>query len=362
MFNYPTISKYLAKLFASQFILTTAIIAFVLLITNAFDVTQKFKETKIVLDDFWQLISFKIPYLLCEISPLICFITTCLFIRKISKNNELIVILSNGIPILRVFLIPIITTFFIGVIFLTIVSPIGAYGLKESKKIEAKIHGTPHLNFIISQSGIFFFERFSENNRIIQAKSIDARNKKLSDVTILIIDPQNNLIKRIDAESAIINLKSFKLKNSIVTTQKSSEYKEQIYLPTKLSINHLMQTFTPPEMIPIWSLKNSINQFAKSGISVIKYQIYYYKKLFIPLTMIAMSYVACWFVSLNTRDNSSAQTTMTSLVMGVCVYFLIEMIPRIMAYSGFNLIFSILTPILFIILVSNFVILHFQED
>jgi lipopolysaccharide export system permease protein len=361
MINYPTIAKYLAKVYVRQLLLTTGIIICVLFITNAFDAIQKFKSAELTLNDFWQLVSFKIPHLLYEVCALCSFIATLLFLQKITKQNELIVILSNGIPIWKVFIIPIFVTFAVGIFLLFTINPIGTYGLNEYERTKAKINGTPHLNFVVSQSGIFFFERFAGNNRIIQAKSINAKEKTLSDVTILMIDSQNNLTKRIDSPIANIQPGSFILHNSIVTRRNSSVKKETMSLPTSLSIDNLMQTFAEPEMIQLWNLKGSIEKFAKSGLAITKYQIHYYKQLFRPLAMVAMSFIACWFISLNIRDNSSARLAVIGLILGICTYFFLEMSLRILAYSGLHPILAALLPILFIILVSNFVILHFQE-
>lgn len=361
MINYPTIAKYLAKVYIRQLVLTAGVVICVLFITNAFDTLQKFKSAELNPKDFWQLISFKIPYLFCEVGALSCFVATLLFLKDITRQNELIIILSNGVPIWKVFIIPITVTFLFGVIILSTINPIGTYGLKEYERVEAKITGAPYLNFVISQSGIFFFEKFAGNSRVIQAKSINARDKTLSDVTILMVDSQNNLTKRIDSPKAIIQPGSFILKNSIITHRDASKSKEEINLPTNLSIDNLMQTFTPPEMIPIWNLNQSIEKFAKSGLAITKYQIHYYKQLLRPIAMVAMSFIACWFISLNARDNSGARTMVMGLILGICTYFFLEMTLRILAHSGLSPVLATLLPILFIILLSNFVILHFQE-
>ena len=77
--------------------------------------------------------------------------------------------------------------------------------------------------------------------------------------------------------------------------------------------------------------------------------------------MVAMSFIACWFISLNMRDNSKMRVTVLGLVTGMCTYFFLEISLRILAYGGLHPVLATLLPILFIILISNFVILHFQE-
>jgi lipopolysaccharide export LptBFGC system permease protein LptF len=82
------------------------------------------------------------------------------------------------------------------------------------RKIKSSITGNNETNLIISQAGIFFYERYEDNNRIIQAKSINAKNKTLQGVTILIVDCNNNLIQRLDAAEAELNQGAFRLFDS----------------------------------------------------------------------------------------------------------------------------------------------------
>ncbi len=339
----------------------SAIIICVLFITSAFDILQRFKSAQISPADFWQLIAFKIPFLFGEVSNLICFIATLLFLRSITKNNEMLILLSSGIPTWRIFIIPIIVTFIIGLFVLSILNPVGAWGLREYEKLEAKVMGAPHLNFVISQSGIFFFEKFAENNRIIRAKSINAKRKSLEGVTILVLDKHNNFIKRIDAPEAILEPGAFRIISPNVTLENEAQKFDKLELPTRLSIDNLMRRFAPPEMIPIWDLGSSIEKFSKSGLAITRYQIHYYKQLFKPLAMVAMAFVACWFLTLNLRDNSGSKLAFLGLVLGMCTYFFLEMALRILTYSGLPPALATMLPILFIILISNFVILHFQE-
>lgn len=361
MIHYKTLIKYLTTVFIKQFLVSSAVIVCVLFITNAFDVLKIFKDVDLTIGDFWKLITFKIPYLFGEVITLVCFISTFLFLRSVSRQNELVIILSSGVPIWRVFAGPVATTFIIGLFVLMIINPMGTYGLQAYSKLESRLNNNSHLHFIISQAGIFFFEKYTDNNRVIQSKSIDANTKTLSDVTVLIVDEHNNFLKRVDAEKATLDQGQFRLISPTITFRDTSEKLEELVFPTKLSINNLMQSFSQPEMIFVWNLNHVMKNFERSGLIVTKYKIHYYKQLLKPFAMVAMSLVACWFISLNMRDNSSARAAVSGLVIGVSAYFFLEISLRTLVYSGLSPILATLLPILFIILISNFVILHFQE-
>ncbi|PCJ27356.1 MAG: permease [Rickettsiales bacterium] len=361
MINNQTITLYLAKTFFRQFLVTSVVVLCVLFITNAFDTLQKFKASNLSSIEFWQFTSYKIPYFFNKISSLVCFISTLMFLRTIVQCNELIIILNSGIPLWRVFIIPIIMAFLIGIVVLFVSSPIGTHGLQEYKKLEAKLDGRENMNFTLTKSGIFFFENFDGVKRVIQTRSITPNKKILSDVTIFLIDSENNLTQRIDAKKAILENGVFKLKSLTLISRKRSETLEELELPSSLSIENIMQRFGSPDMIHLWNMNNVIDKFSSSGLVVTTYQIHLYKQIFNPLFMATMTFVACWFVGLNTRSRSNAKMHVLGLTLGVCVYFFLEIVLRVLAYSAVPPIFATLLPMLFIILVSNFVILHFQE-
>jgi lipopolysaccharide export system permease protein len=361
MLRYPTLAKYLVILFWKQLLITSTIILSILFISNAFDILQKFKSVTISPRDFWLLVLYKVPYLFNEVSVMTCFITTLLFIQNLRKNNELIIMLSNGIAPWRIFLMPVMATFFFGIIVVTFINPMGVYGLTKYTKLEATVTGVTSGNFIISPTGAFFYEKYLGNNRIIHAKSIMVNSNTLNRVTVLVVDAQNNLIQQIDSAKAILESGTFILSEATIISHGRTSTVAKVELPTNLSIKKLILQFNPPQMIPLWNLKNSINKFLESGLAVTRYQLYYYKQLLKPLAMVALSLVACWFISLNTRDKSNSTTLVLALLVGIGSYFFLEIALRILAYSGFSPFLASLLPIIVIILISNFVILHFQE-
>ena len=364
MINQLTITRYLARIFVRQFFFTCIVVLTILCISSTFDILHKFKSDNMNAQEFWLLVIYKLPYLFNEVIIIIGFIATVLFIQVIRRHNELIILLSNGISMWRILFVPISISFLLGAVIIVWSNPLGVYCLKKYAKLEAKITGDVESNIIISPSGIFLYEQVGDEQRFLQARSIHFDQKRLSDVTLLVVDEQNNLLQRIDSKSAIVDRNFLTMRKAIITSDDSAKqpvHRDLIKKPTHLSISHLVKRFTPPEMISMWQLHDSIIEFSQYGLSVVKYQLHYFKQMFKPLTMLAMSSIACWFVSLNLRNNSNARNVIISLVAGMCAYFFLELLFRILCHSGLSPLFAILIPISFIILISNFVILHYQE-
>jgi lipopolysaccharide export system permease protein len=361
MLSRYTLNFYLFKIFCRYFALTSFTLLCLLFISNIFDILQNFKSSTISPEQFWHLIILKIPYIFNEISSLLGFFSTLLFLRYLIRHNELIIILSSGVPIWQVFIIPIVATFTFGIMFTALINPLGTYGLKEYNALEKSITNAPKGNVTISTSGIFVFEKYQNTNRIIQIKSIDSSNNLLNNVTLLIVDDNKNFLERIDAGQVYLSNKNLEFIKPIIFDVNDTKNLTKLNMPTNLSINSLVQHFVAPEFIYLWGMKDTIDKFAKSGLGVTSYQLHYYKQLTKPLTMAAMVFLACWFINLNTRGSSGAKMMIFALITGIGSYFILELIIRILAFSGLSVLLSTILPLLFIIMISNFVILHFQR-
>ena len=362
MIKFKTISIYLFRLYCRYFLVVSLVLMGVLVLSNIFDVLQKFKAIHIPSHIFWKLVLYKIPYLMNEISTLISFISMMFFLIRLIKYNELLIIFSNGIPIWRVLIIPIIAALLLGAFILIILNPLGTYALQKYEILESQLTKKKHSGFlVVPQGGILLSEEYKENNRLIMAKSIDIASKKLNDITILFIDSNNHFLKRINAMKGILTNNELQLKDITIITDNNIEKQRQVTIPTSLSINNFTERFALPEMINIWELPNSIKKFLKSGVPATNYQIYYYKQLLKPMMMVATVVLACCFISLRQRDNSQKKMLVGGLVTGFSIYSLLEIMVRVLASNGIQPFLSVLLPIFLIILISNFVILHFNQ-
>jgi lipopolysaccharide export system permease protein len=361
MLNFTTLSIYLSKSYIKYFTIVLLLITGMLVLSNVFDVLHKFKTIYIPSKLIWKLVLYKIPYLLGEISPLLSFISMLFFLRQLTKYNELVIILCSGTHIWKIFIVPVVITFLIGAIFVAVINPIGSYGLQKYEKLERSLINKKHSDFIVTKSGILFFEEYSGTNRVIQAESINLATKELKGITILFIDSNNSLLQRIDADKAILNNGNFQLFKLTDNFNDGSQEYDNLTIPTNLSMNEFIGRFISPEMISVWNLKSYINKFTKFGLPITNYKVHYYKLLFKPLVMICLVVFASCFISLKQRTNSQATVLIRGLIWGFVVYSLLEVLVRILISKNIDPIFAILLPHFFLIFISNFAILHIHE-
>jgi len=360
--NLKTLSLYLLRLYSAYFIGILLLLIGVFILSNIFDILQKYKSTYIQSHFFWKLTIYKIPYLLNEVASLASFVAMLFFIRRLTKYNELLTISISGIHIWRILMPAVCATFVFGIILIAVVNPIGIVGLKKYEILENKLTHKKSIDLTLSQSGLLFFELYNEEDRIIQSQAINIQQNKLTQLIILFVNSNNYLIKRIDAQNAFLKDNTFILNKVKIHTDDKLETYESLIIPTNLSINKLVSNLVSPEMISIWDLPNSITQLTKSGLPVTNYQIYYYKQLFKPIMMVATVIMASCFISLKQRDNSQGKILIIAIFIGFTVYSLLEMLIKILAYNRFEPYLAVFLPNILIILISNYIILHMQEN
>ncbi|MCC8417054.1 MAG: LptF/LptG family permease [Rickettsia endosymbiont of Bryobia graminum] len=361
MVNLITLSIYLFRLYCSYFISILLIIVGALVLSNIFDILQKFKTIHIPTHYFWQLATYKIPYLLNEISSLVSFTSMLFLLRRLTAHNELVAILCSGVHIWRVIITPVFAAIILGCIMLTILNPIGTIGLQKYEKLEAKLTNKESNDFIVSKSGLLFLEKDLDTKKILQVKIIDIHNSKLNHFTLLILDNNNNFLKRIDAPMAILSNNNIDISHAKIYDGKSFLEVEQIVVLTNLSINKLLDDFTNPEMISIWDLPDSIKQLVESGLPTLNYQIYYYKQLLKPIIMSVMVILASCFFSLKQRDNSQDRVLILGLFIGFIIYFILEISFKMLSYNNITPFLAILLPNIGILFISNYLIMHSKQ-
>ncbi len=360
MYN-SKINYYLARQFFFYLLTTSLAVLFILLISSIFDILQKFRSVNLGAIAFWQLSILKLPYLFNEVSSLVCFISTVIFFRKLSLTQELLAIVVGGMQLWKVFLVPLASSLLFGSFLLFIIGPVSTYGLLKYNKLEHQVSNIPENNITVGPNGIFFFETFDQHRRIIQADSIDIKNRSLKYLTIVNIDHDNNLLNRIEANNAILDNHKLILESAEYLFPDRKKIEEKLELKTSVLIENLIEKFTAPEYIYVWNLRAVINRFAKMGIVTLNYELYYYKQLFRPLVALAMTFMSCLFVSLNVRDASINKKATTAVVFGIFMFFAQEIIVRLLAH---NLVYSVLAssaPVLIIIFISIYTILHQQD-
>ncbi|MFK8040175.1 MAG: LptF/LptG family permease [Rickettsiaceae bacterium] len=353
-----TLSKYIIKLYIKYLLVLFFILITLLTISNTFDILQKFKTTQIPLYLLWKLILYKTPYLTNKLAPFISFVGTICLLYRLYYHLELQVMLCSGMHMWRIVAIPIVMSFLFGILIILILNPIGANGLKQYKHVESKILKKSNSDIMIIPQGMFFFEESQDNNKIVHTKSIDLQSRRLNDIITIFVDKEYTFLKRIDAKYANFgDDNTLNLFEANFILNNDSKYYPEITIKTNLSINKILNSFIPPEMLSLWNLNRSIKLLTKLGLPTSHYTTYYYTQLLKPFIMMTMATFACCFIMFIGKYTNIKMLSIV-LISGFIVYVFIEIGFRLFVNQSIHPILAMMLPCIFIMCISNFIILH----
>lgn len=356
-----TLYSYLIKVYVTRFCTVIGIASSVLLLANVIDMLSRFRAAKFTLALFINLVSFKIPYLLVEILPIISFITTIIFFEYLFRSNELVSIFNTGSSIWKVIMSILVSLILIGIFTSTVVQPFSSMLLASYDRLEAKILNKSSQSVVLSDQGIIIEEDYQNEKRFITTKDVDLEHNKISNVTIIFTDYNNKYLNRMHASYGVLVNSEIVLYDIEIFDNTKPKFLENTIVPTRLSIGTFLENLTQPEEISFWEFPEKIKKLKESGMPVMKYQLYYYKILLKSLSMVAFMLFAICASNANYERVRGIKKPFIAIVLGFAVYLCNEICVSIFIHNGLDPLLSILCPLCLIIFFSIFAILHLHE-
>lgn len=365
--KYNILYKFLAIHFIKSFGLVFCCIAGIIALFSIIDNLKSFanKARDIPFSVTIQYALLDISYTLTTTLPLSVLLAGILTFWKLSRTSELTVIRSIGISVWQ-FLVPILgACVAIGILNMTVLSPIGSALKKRVSRLNYKYEITSSNPLLFSQNGLWLKEKSNLTQSFIYSEYIKKENDILNakNLTIFITDLKNNFLKRIEAKSA--TLKNHRLilnKVKIIDPKLFIDEFEVYNYPTNLTADKIEENSSEPESFSFWELPSFISFFEKSGFSARKHLSYFYTLLFLPLTLCAMLLISAIFSISPKRNQANLIFKLTGgILIGFGVFFM-DQVVRAIGTSGRIPIFisNITIPTVTILLCIT--ILLYEED
>lgn len=357
------LSRYLIRTYLERFLIVMGVVCIALIFSNIFDILNKTRGISLGQNIFLNLVFLKLPYLLAELLPIVAMLSMFIMIFIFGKNGELSAIWSNGNSTFRI-LLPISTcVFLIGVFTLSVLNPIYTHMLAKYENIQSKLINHKPYNIVLSSKGIIISEKIDEFKRIYIVKSLDVQAGSMSNISTLLTDNSNNYVGRLNAKLAKLGDRSIIFSNVIMYDEDGQKtILDKYELPTALSMDNFVEGVKPPHDLNFWALSDAIYNLKSAGLPILKHQLYFYKLLFRPVSMVSLIIFAVCFMSIDNRSRSGLSRTILGIFSGFMVYLFSQTFSNILVFNGINPMVAMALPTLIVILLSSFAILHLRID
>jgi len=261
----------------------------------------------------------KIPERIYQIFPLATLLGSMIGLGVLSRNSELIVIRSSGVSLLRLVmaimktaLVLVVAAILIGEV---VAPPVQQYAnLKRVQALSKEISLNTEYGLWARDSETFIHVRRVTSSGQLQG------------ITLYQFDKEQQLKKVIGAKDADYVDKHWLLKKVTITqiekNRITKKHAKQMPWGSLLDPQLVNVVTVKPEMLPIWKLGSYIDYLRVNGLDAAQYQLAFWGKLVMPLTILAMVLIAIPFVFVSQRQTPIGKQILIGFLVGISFFIL----------------------------------------
>lgn len=253
---------------------------------------------------------------------------------RLSRSHELEATRAAGVSAWDFLAPPLAVALALGVFAVAAVTPISADMLARFSALQAKyIKGQSSL-LAVSDNGLWLRQGDASQQTVVHAQRVTAQGIDLEDVIFFRFDASDRFLGRISARSAELDRHGWRLHDAWVSDgQGSQAFHKNYAVPTSLTAARIRESFAPPETLSFWDLPGFIRAAQSAGFSAVRYRLYLYTLLALPILFAAMVFMAASFSLRVGRSGGMAQVVLISALSGFAVFFFSEM-TRVLGQSA----------------------------
>lgn len=346
----PQIDWYIFKITFISSLLALLLLSIIETFFTFLTELQDLKQDSYTISQMLTYIFYDTPERVYRIFPMSLLLGTMLGLGQLSSSNELTALRATGLSKLRL-----MAGAVVAILCLSVVSfSIGEFGVPLANSLAIKNNtGTKNL-----REGKGFWA-ISEGRILHVAASYKS---DLKNITIFDIK-DNQLVKTITAEKAILNERNWDIKDGVERHYLDDEIKNNNFasmtFPTVIDKTALAALIAGGESLSIKDLYKFIRYLEANGLDANDYRLTFWSKLFGPLFNLSMLLISMRFIFVHNRKSGVG----ARLVIGISIGLLIFLITRMLGY--FILLYGympILGAILPTLLASSLGILLLQVE
>jgi len=267
------LARYLIHTLMNWFLVVALAVGSIIAI---FDFTELFRraalKTKIGFPILLKMLFLRFPIHMQEVLPFIVLFAAIMAFWRLNRNSEVVVMRASGISIWQILSPLVMLGLAIGAFDLVFLSPISAKLMSRFEVLENKYLSDRSEAISIADTGLWLREGLEKTDRLMHVLSIDFKKKLLHKITLYEFDKKDVLLKRSDADVAILGHNTLDLKDVWQVMPGSiAEKIDHVRFHTSLDLKTIQESTADPRTLPFWALIYYANLMEHSGLSGQKY-------------------------------------------------------------------------------------------
>lgn len=305
--------RYLATTYVRSYVMVQGILLSVYSLFNVLELLRRAgKRPEVGLDIVFSMAFYKLPEAIEMTLPFAVLLAAMACLFSLSKRHELTVLRASGLSVWQLTRPLMAVACGIGLLFITVLHPIGAAFTHRFQTLETQYLGRTAKIITITEQGLWLREVLPDNADVILfANKIDLKDWSLHNVMALFFNAQGEFEKRMDVDRAELQANQWQFFDTAKTT-----------LPTNLTRDDIVQSFSDPDTISFWKLPRFIHTLKDTGLETTAIVMYFQSLLVLPLFLPAMILLAATVSMRPPRFQSGLLLVLMGMGSGFAIFFL----------------------------------------
>ena len=240
---------------------------------------------------------------------------------RLARSQELVATRAAGISAWN-FLMPALSmAMLIGVLAVTVATPIAARMFAEFGALEARHIKGQASQLAVSENGVWLRQGDGNDQSVIHAITATDQGERLENVVVFLYRGER-FSGRIDAKSGRLGDHVWQFDDAWVSSADGVPHRHDRYqLATTLTPDQIQESFVAPDALSFWQLPAFVRAAEAAGFSAVKYRLYFFTLCALPALFAAMVFMAASFSLRPAREGGLAKAILLSIAAGFAVYF-----------------------------------------
>jgi lipopolysaccharide export system permease protein len=328
-------------------------------ILNIFEELSFFKniDTNFLFPIF--LTFLNVPSILYDIFPFIFLISTQFYFIKVFEKNELIIFKNFGLSNIKILKILILSALIFGMFIIFVFYNFSS----KAKKIYLNLKNEYTLDnrylAVITENGLWIKDEINESILIVNAVAIDGNY--LTDVSIVVLSKDYDLIRNIEAQKIDITKLLWKATNVKIHKNNITIEKDELELETHFNLEKINNLFSNLSSLTMWELVKLKKDYKSLGYSTSEIDNHQHKIITYPIYLMIMVLLSS-IIMFNIKTN---KTRVFNIILGISLSVIIYYIRYFFNLLGENnqipIIMSIWFPLIIMLILCSIGMVRINE-
>ncbi len=266
--------------------------------------------------------AYKLPDTIEKILPFVVLFSGMFTFWRLTRSQELIVARAAGVSAWQFLGPALFVTLLFGGAYVTLMNPLGATMNARYKDMETRyLRRGPSLE--LTGAGLWLRQEEDERRYLLHADRVTMNPLTLRPIIVFIYDKDGAYLGRLDAPEAVLNGKTWEMKNVWFNWNEQEQERQDFYvLNTSLTTEKIQESMAAPNTISFWQLPRFIRALRSIGLPPVRHELQLQMLLAQPIMLCAMVFFAAAFSLRLNRRGGILNAMMAGMFTGSVVFSL----------------------------------------